>query len=281
MEISQEDLRLERVGFLRKGLRAALVGPFINYLIPRRLLRFIVSRSRSPLLSESLRAPGSWRSMMAAYAHQKPKGFVDYIVSKYGSFPMGLRNRKRLVVRWLSRILDGFEGRVNIVSMGAGAGANILEAMARSRNPNVHAYCLDLAGEAFEYGRLVARGLGLLDRVRFIQGDAVNIEQLIQVEPRVVTAIGILEYLSDQEIINISRAMYSVLPIGGYFLCTSLTKAHGIDRFLRTVLKLHLRYRDSEDVKNLLRGIGFNHFEVEYEPLRIYSVITAQKRLGA
>jgi len=276
----EDDFKLESIGHLRMAFKKAFFNPLINYFTHPRIIRFTLKYCGSPIIKASLRDPGGWKSMIAAYARRKPGGPVDYLVQKLASLPMGLRNRKRMAVRCLSHLLNNSKGPVNLVSVGAGPGINELEAMARSTNQSVHCYFLDLASEAFEYGRLVARGLGLLDRVSFIQGNVVQIRDLIGIRPDIVTTIGILEYLTDEQISDILEAMYEIMPEGGCVLSSSITPRHGTDRFLRKILKLRLNYRNTESVMHLLGCVGYNHFEVEYEPLGIYSIVTGHKHSG-
>jgi len=272
-----EDSGLERLSAMTKVFKAVLVNPMINYIVPRGMLRRFLYNSGSPMAQASIDDPGGWRSMVIAYDNPEPVNRVDGMVMRLGSFPMGLRNRKRLSVKILSGLLDEREGRINIVAIGAGAAHNVLESMGRTSQKDVHAYCIDLNAEAFGHGREQAAGLGLETRVRFIHGNAVDVHELIDVAPDLVTCIGIIEYLTDEQIVDIYKAMHAVAPEDGLLLTNSIANTHGTDRFLRTVFNLQLRYRSPEHVADLMEKGGFRPFIDESEPMGIYHILVGRK----
>ena len=274
------DEEFERISGFKKTLKTVFVNPWINHLIPRRMLKDFLKNSKCRLLRRSFKDPGGWKSMCVAYENNRPLGLIDKIVCEMGMFPMGLRNRKRLVSGIMAGLFDSYPAHeiVNVVEVGAGCGHNVQEAMRRCRHKNVHAYCIDLADEAFGYGRYMARNYGHADRINFIAGDVLDIDQLIEVKPNVVTTIGILEYLTDEQILEILRVLHGEMPEGASIVANSIYNNHGTDRFLRTILNLHIIYRTTEDVERLMEMAGFSDFSVEEEPLGVYTIITGHKR---
>ena len=275
--VTVNGVKLEHMPRLNRAVKAVLVDPLANFLVPRSVIRWMVKRSGSELLNHTLAAPGGWRSMVVAYEDRPPTGYVDRIVCNYGILPMGLRNRRRLVGHMLGRMLGATSGRVNIVSIGAGVGSNILEPISRAENPQIYAYCIDLAHEAFEHGRRACEKYGICERVTYIQGDANHVERLIDVRPDIVTLLGLIEYLSDEQVTRILNSMYKAMDAGGQVLVNSLASAGGVERFLRTVFDLHLSYRSEGRVRELLSQCGFRVERAEREPTGIYSMIQASK----
>ncbi len=257
--------------------RNVLVNPMINYILPRRLLRAI-ARKRSPLVDACIREPGSWECMRLSYELQEAKGQVDGMVQKYGSFPMALRNRKRMITTMVGERIASYDRPVHIVGVAAGTGHNIMESMLEAPQVESSAYLVDLSGGATEYGRELAAGLGLAERITFIEGNVLEIESLVDVKPDITVAVGILEYFTDEQVLELVRTMYQAGERGGSFVANSILPAHGSDRFLRTVLGLHLNYRSPDQLQELLARSGYVDFTVRSEPLGIYSILVGRKR---
>lgn len=272
-----DGIEFEALSRFDRAARDYLVNPMINYVLPRWLLRLMLRR-QSPLLEACAREPGSWECMRLSYEAQQAQGPVDRLVQKYGSFPMALRNRKRLVSRVLGELISGYDRPVHIVGVAAGTGHNIMEGMLQAPQVPSHAYLLDLSDGATGFGRQLAQELGLVERTTFIQGNALEIEQLIEVRPDITVAVGILEYFTREQVVDLARAMHRAAPAGGSFVANSILPAHGSDRFLRTVLGLHLNYREPGQLRRLLSDAGYTDFEVRDEPLGIYSVVIGRKR---
>ena len=277
-QVSVDGITLESPTWTDQAMKTLVVNPLANYLIPRKVLKWAVKKSQSGVLLHSIQEPGGWRSMRAAYEDGEPADTLDQWVRKYGSFPMGLRNRKRVVEHVLSGMLSRTTGRVNIISIGSGMGANILEPMSQAKNREVQAYCIDLAHDAFEHGRELCRVYGICDRVHYIHGDANNVAELVKVRPDIVAMLGIIEYLTDEQVSGILKAMHRVMEVGGSVLVNATRNTSGTDRFLRTMFGLNLYYRGEERVRRLLERGGFDVVQVRHEPVGIYTILLAEKR---
>ena len=268
---------------LSKGrliVKNVFINPLVNYLLPRRLLLHLLKTKRSPLLEESIRAPGGWRSMHLSYENNAPVSSVDKFVLRYGIFPMGLRNRKRMMTRILKELIHDFspKGHVHIIGVGAGPGTNVIEAMARADKDNVTAYCLDLDDESFEHGEMLKKKHGLEPhQVIYIKGNAIELEKHVKVTPQIIKLIGILEYLSDKEVAELLRFAYSVLEHHGAVVTHSICNRHGHERFMKHLLNLKLHYRSVSQLVGMLEASGFSNFHVETEPLGIYSAMVGRK----
>src|SRR5579872_6821683 len=62
----------ERLPAATRFVQRRLVNPLRNHLLPARLVRGLLSLSRSPLVTESLIRPGGWRSMEITYRNDEP-----------------------------------------------------------------------------------------------------------------------------------------------------------------------------------------------------------------
>lgn len=261
-------------------IKNIFINPLVNYLLPRRLLLHLLKTNRSPLLEESIRSPGGWRSMHLSYERCAPVSVIDKFVLHYGIFPMGLRNRKRLMVGILKELIQDYskKSHVHIVGVGAGPGTNVIEAMAQAGKSNVTAYCLDLDDEAFAHGEILKKRHGLeADRVKYIKGNAIELEKHVNVTPQIIKLIGIVEYLTDKEVVELLRFAYRVLTNQGVVVTHSISNRHGHERFMKHFLNLRLRYRSVSQLLGILEASGFSNFKVETEPLGIYAAIVGRK----
>lgn len=274
------DDNFETLSKPRLFIKNVLINPLVNYLMPRKLLLHILKTNKSPLLEESIRAPGGWRSMHISYENKEPVSALDKLVLRFGIFPMGLRNRKRMMTRIIKDLIHDFSshGHVHIIGVGAGPGTNVIEAMAKAERGNVTAYCLDLDDESFGHGETLKKKHGLeADRVKYIKGNAVELEKHVKVTPQIIKLIGILEYLSDKQVAELFRFAFHALEHHGAVVTHSIYNRHGHERFMKHFLNLDLNYRSVSHISGMLEACGFSIVYEEMEPLNIYAAIVARK----
>lgn len=254
------------------------VNPLINYL-PRRFLLWVFSKTKSPLLKECLVKAGSWKTMRISYENKPHVDIMDKFFLTFGTFPMALRNRKRLVVKKLTECIAQHQERpMHIMGVGAGSGSNTIEALKQLKDDKVYAKLLDLASDAFEYGKSLAKEAGLPEeQISFIQGNAIELEKHLDFTPNIVKLIGIIEYLTDEQVQGLFDLAYRVLTDKGHVVVNSISNKHGHDRFVRRVFNLHLNYRTPDKIMGMLKKSGFTNFSPEREPLKVYYVMTCQK----
>ena len=273
------DLDFERIGALRRAVKAGLIHPLANYL-PAGLLKALLRFGDSDLAAANWVDPGGWRSMVISY-DGRPKQIADRILVGAGSMAKALRNRRRLGGRLLARLIDATDHEpVHALCIGAGPGQIITDALAQARR-RAHATLVDINSEPFEYGRQIAESKGVGDRVRFIQGDVRHeavVRDMLDTPPDLVKMLGICEYLEDEQILSIAGAIAAVMPPGRPIVYNSLSKAHGTDRFLRRVFGLHMIYRTPRQLDSLMGLAGFADFISIPEPIGVYHVIVGRRR---
>ncbi|HUU99041.1 MAG TPA: class I SAM-dependent methyltransferase family protein, partial [Phycisphaerae bacterium] len=206
-----------------------------------------------------------------------PKQIVDKILVGSGSLAIALRNRRRLGARILAGLIDTCDHNpAHVLCLGAGPGRTILEAMRNCRR-EVHATLVDLSPTAFEHGRVLAAHAGLTDKVKYIVGDVRDLKKLVHERPHIVKMLGILEYLTDEQISDMIAAASAVMPGGSYIVYNNISKAHGSDRFLRRVFGLHMIHRSTAQLEGLMSAAGMTDFVSIPEPLGVYHVVVARK----
>ena len=232
---------------------------------------------RSELALANWSDPGGWKSMVLSY-DGRCRQVADRILVGAGIVPMALRNRKRLAAHLIARLVEQVEGRpAHVLCLGAGPGWIVMDALAQASAP-ARATLVDLSAEALAFGRQMSAERGLADRVGFIQADICRLEEQKLDPPDVVKMIGICEYLSDEQIVAVARGAGQMMSPGKPIVLSSVSSAHGTDRFLRRVLGLRMTYRSPEDTCALVARAGFGDFEVYPEPLEVYHVIVGRRR---
>ncbi len=272
------ELDYERVGPVQRALKVGLTNPLVNWVVPAGLIRWALRVTRSEMAAASWADPGGWKSMVLSYRQDTPPQIADRLLLRLGSIPMALRNRKKLATEVLARMIRQRSGqRTNIVCLGAGPGAIVLDAMTRSAHSDCHSYLIDLNPDSFEHGRAQAQARGLNGRVRFIHGDVTRYRELCDAVPHIVKMIGIIEYLPDEVIGQIARAIVQVMPPGGQLVANSLTRRHGTDRFFRRVFDLHMIHRPADQVRRMFDQAGLRTEHVLTEPLGVYDILVCHK----
>ena len=281
LQTSLDDKRFESPS-IRQRISYALTNPGKNYLIPRFLLRSLLKTSRSPLIAESFVRPGGWRSMEIVYKNAPTVDWLDRQALKDNPITMAARNRRTIVIKRLTRLIQeqGSTGDVTLLGIGAGPGRLLQTAMANSKIelPHISAYVIDLDADAFPYGRELAASFGLLDQVRFIHGDARRIgDTLPGVSVNIAKLVGIIEYLDDLQLIEMLSTVRAVMVPGGSLVTHGFVDKYGTGRFFARVFGLNHHQRDAEYLTNILVSNGFRVTECEYEPTGIHPIITAAR----
>ncbi|MDP6634951.1 MAG: class I SAM-dependent methyltransferase [Phycisphaerae bacterium] len=271
------DLEFERIGPVKRVLKRALLNPLVNY-IPAVAMKAALRFGKSELAQCNWNDPGGWKSMVISY-HGKPKQIADKFLVNGGAMSMALRNRRILAATLLTRLIEqadnGTENGVHALCLGAGPGRIIIDALLEAPESS-YATLVDISSDAFDYGRELAESCGVGDRVKYVQGDVRDVKDVLDPPPVVVKMIGICEYLTDEQIVDIVKALAEVMAPGGSVVFNSISKAHGTDRFFRRVMGLHMIHRSPEQLSALFAQAGFGDFVSIPEPLNVYHVIVGR-----
>lgn len=269
------DIPFERIGPVMRLVKKFFFNPLANYL-PAKWWRTWLREGQSELALANWNDPGGWRSMVISYEGNPEKPW-DRMLVKGGTIPTALRNRKRLAGRLFARILDQAKhDPAHAMCLGAGPGLTIMDAMEEATKPSV-ATLVDISSDAFAYGMVQAEKRGLADRVKYVQADVRDVKNMLDRPVDLVTMVGICEYLEDEQITSILRAVGTMMDPGTSIVFNSISDRHGTDRFFRNVFGLHMHHRAPEQVEALLAPAGFGEFVRFTEPLGVYSVVAGTK----
>ncbi len=111
-------------------------------------------------------------------------------------------------------------------------------------------------------------------------GNAKSLEEHLKVEvsPHIVKMVGILEYLTDDQVRELLLTCHHILLSEGSVLANSMQNAHGVDPYMRRVFNWHLNYRSPRRMIELFEECGFSDFQVLNEPLGVYGIVTGFKK---
>ena len=270
-----EEIDFEALSTPMRIIRNVLINPIANFL-PAGISKALLKFGKSQLAEANWTEPGGWKSMVISYNGQC-KQIADRILVKAGTVPKALRNRKRLVIWILSKLINqGHLKYPHILCLGAGPGLTVIEAISQARLP-VRATLVDLNDEPFEHGMRIAKQYGVHNRVRFIKADVREIEKYLHEPPGIVEMIGLCEYLQDDQIAMIVRAVAQLMPLDASIIFNSVYPSHGVDRFLRRVFGLRMIYRSTERLCQLMQQAGFGEFQAYAEPMNVYEVCIGKK----
>lgn len=263
----------QRAGYL-------ITNPWRNYLLPVTVLQGLMDRSNSPLIAEGQIRPGGWRSMEIMYRNDEPVDWPDRQALRDNPLSMASRNRRRMITRKLATLIADYAARAPVVVLGVGAGPgrHVQTALADSGvDPaRVNAWLIDRDDDAFEYGRSLAAGLGIADSIHFLKGDACRIRAVLpDVSPQIVKVVGLAEYLSDVQLVELLRALRNAMAPGGTLVTHGLVDAYGTGRFLARVWNLQHKRRTARTMTRLIESTGLRVTDCVMEPSGIYPILTA------
>lgn len=276
------DLTYESLPWTVRFINKVVLNPFRNYLIPAGLIQGFLRRSRSPLIVESLVRPGSWRSMEITYRNAEPVDWLDRLALRMTPITLASRNRRKFVTARLAGLIRSCAsaGPVSILGVGAGPGMQVQSALVASGvDPaRVSAWLVDLDGDAFEHGRQNAARLGIEGSIHFIQGDARRISAVLpHVDPQIVKLIGLAEYLTDPQLLELLESLNRIMPEGGALVTHGLVDAWRTGPFLARVFGFRHYPRGKDQLTEILKRTGFEVAETFTEPLGIFPILVAVK----
>lgn len=174
---------------------------------------------------------------------------------------------RRAGVQHLRSVLEEMDG-----SAGTGAGAELRVACLASgsatelfaffeRHPGARltATCVDLDEEALIAGARRAESAGLGERLSFLFGNAVPSEAAgLALRPQnLVYALGLCEYLADEQVVAMLDLAHRCLLPGGRLIVTQLAQGQADQDLMGNLLHWHARHRSEHEVRALFARSRF------------------------
>jgi len=167
----------------------------------------------------------------------------------------------------------------NIISYAAGSARAVIRVLHDlvSIYPGARAMLIDKSRQALNYSRQLATEYGVEDRLVWVRG---MLEELVhnakEFPPDIVEMVGIMDYFDHQTAVEVCRAIFEKLPMGGTLITCNIVPNIEF-KFLDNVLNWKMVYRQPDDLKNLLYESGFCDVRIYVEPLGIHAIAVCIK----
>jgi CRP-like cAMP-binding protein len=174
------------------------------------------------------------------------------------------RREGRQRARDLLRRIAGearWAGRASIASLASGEGREVIELAADPALPGLRVTCVDLDHEALAAGARHAQDLDVAGRVAFARANVVPSPD--EGPPtsigrhHAVTALGLLEYLSDDECVRVFDWAFDALVPGGTFAATTLAPENPDRAFMEHILEWRVNHRGPGELAALVARSRF------------------------
>ena len=234
--------------------------------------------------------PTMMLSATMARCYAKPRGFPDdheTITTIYASQPEGDDRLGPLIDRWfldrpicrsrrassdlmqrtLMQIVKNSPAGepVQIASLASGAAAELLNLCEASEAAAVRATCVDIDSQALlALARRAERG-ALAERMTFVQGNAVpSGTDGVSLQPQhAIYALGLCEYLSDEQILALLNRSFESLIAGGAVVITNLASSNPDRELMEHVLDWKAIHRTADDIRGLFANTLFGKQPVD------------------
>jgi hypothetical protein len=217
------------------------------------------------------------------------KGFLNNI-SKYIWFNLNnskaVRNRLKFVKREISQHLDEisqFDKEIKILSIASGSSRAIIEVVKEKeylKDAKLSITFLDKNEKAIDYSKKMSTNIShlpiTLDWIHDSAGNFLRSDQ--QGRYDIIEIVGLLDYFTDEKIIEAFTGIYAFLQEGGIMI-TSNINHNSEEKFITKVIEWPMIYRKAEELGVLANKAGFdyNKMKVFYEPLKIHGLVIAKK----
>lgn len=197
-----------------------------------------------------------------------------------------VRNRLKFVKRELKNHLENiseFDRDIEIISIASGSSRAIIETIKDGhylKDTKLALTFLDKSEHAIQYSKDLSVHINHLPiKLEWIQGSAGTfLREAATSKYDVVEIVGLLDYFTDEKVLEIFTEIYRVLQPGG-ILITSNISHNSEEKFITNVIDWPMVYRSSEEMFNLVikSGFQYNNTRSYYEPLKVHTMVIARK----
>lgn len=282
-----ENLKYETHSWVAQIFRIPIL--LILNLLPTRLSRAIFlafgghkgdnrTVSRSVATYKALEVMYTFPARQARGETNATDFFWQYFLSNARAF----RNRLSLVKREILIAIKEVGQRkvgVNLLSLGSGSARAVFEILhILNGTPPVKVKLIDMSREAIYYSQKLAHTFNI-DQVEWHQDYVQNLEKYCQsFRPDVVEMVGLLDYYSQEQAVDIVTKIYNVLSPGGRLItgnvCPNFEKP-----FVDKGIGWQAIYRTSPELAEIMIRAGFSteRIKIVYEPFKIHALAICQK----
>ncbi|AFY62138.1 cyclic nucleotide-binding domain-containing protein [Synechococcus sp. PCC 6312] len=229
--------------------------------------------------------PVMMQSASIAYCHTRPRGLID-----------GYETNQLIYANeaegdgWLGPFIDGWflsthfcqsrqQGRqhlaqllqhysqqpsTSILSLGSGTAFELLDVLPKI--PSLHVTLIDQDLVALHKTRQVAEKLGCAGSITLIQNDVLLLakgqEKLTLPPQKFIYSFGLLDYLTDEQLILILQWIATQLAEQGTVLLTNISPEHPDRLLIKHILEWSPYYRTSSELKEFLVSAGLSPIQL-------------------
>jgi hypothetical protein len=240
---------------------------------------------------EMIEYAGTYRAMEIIYdVNPRPKAnwFQNYFLSIWLGInnSKAVRNRLKLVKREIKKkiiqlALDNKD--IKIINVASGSARAVLESVDDIHLDNNHklsAVFIDKNNEALLFSQKLASTNKHYLSFQWVNDTAENFFKLNdhKADFNIAEVVGLLEYLSDNDVLRIFSLIHESLDSDGILITTNTMK-NSERRFFSDVIGWKMIYRSADELSSLLMDAGFSldMMKIYYEPQRIHCIIVAKK----
>ncbi|MEI6843595.1 MAG: class I SAM-dependent methyltransferase family protein, partial [bacterium] len=197
-----------------------------------------------------------------------------------------VRNRLKFVRRELKAHLHtiaGVDKEINIISIASGSSRAVIEIVNEERylqDTKLSVTFLDKNPQAIEYSKRLAESIShpriQLEWINDTVGNYFRSNPTKKFD--VVEIVGLLDYFTDEKVIEIFKGIYGILQDGGVVITANISH-NKEERFITKVIDWPMIYRTPDELARLVHEAGFsyNTMKAFYEPLKVHGLVVAKK----
>lgn len=285
--VSDEDEVYIKPGMRRRVINRLFWFPFVKYLPKGLGIRLFTGSCEHTNLIRNYSK--TYRALELMYTYNgislNGHGILDSLFAYFWESNVlnahALRNRLKLVKKEIKKIIIDKKRhqKIRILSLASGSARAMIEVMAELKDVGIDARFVDMSRDALGYSRELAEERRVENKITWIRGDVRNVEKFCDNwQPDIVEAVGLFDYLSDDDAIGLIAKVYKALGQNGAFIISNVIE-NPEKRFVKEIVDWDMIYRDPDQLGELLIKGGFDDYScrIILEPIGIHSIAIAYK----
>jgi len=156
---------------------------------------------------------------------------------------------------------------LEIMSLGSGPAREVIDALTSPNGPRLRPTCVDVDQGALDYASSLARGAGVLDRIRLVRENIIRLSLgrgSFDTSPQdLIYSLGLIDYLRDELVVSLLSWIHGNLRPGGIALVGNFARSNPNRAFMDHILEWRLFHRDPDDLRTLFAESQFGDSPLE------------------
>lgn len=285
--IVDEDAIYSNLAFGSNALHSLICYPFTN-LLPKKFSSWLYTKSCKDAYRIKDYAT-THKAIEIIYSYEGFRingngvfdGMTTYLWQNGLLNTKALRNRLKLVKKILSKTIVGYNGRgrIRVLSLASGSARGVIEVLSELNGVDVEARFVDMSRNALNYSKELADRKKVLEKITLVRSDIRKFDKFCNDwSPDIVEAVGLFDYLDDDEALDLIRKIHDSMGSGGTMIIANIND-NPERRFVSEVVGWKMVYRTPQELGELLIKGGFEgrNCRIICEPICIHSIAVATK----